>query len=192
MNPSQNPSALRSKKIIIETLLRLMEEYPYKEITVKHILLEADVSRKTFYRNFTSKDDVLNTYINTMLHKYIDSIIEQDKYSIIQIIDVIFYFCKENKKLLFILRDNELLYVFLMRLNSFILREHKKIIRYNTEFPNECSGELNKYIIYFNTGAIWNVIIRWIENNMEDSLIDIKKVIINYLSNIKNIDIRDV
>ena len=41
MNPTQNPSALRSKKEITETLLLLMKEYAYGEITVKHILLES-------------------------------------------------------------------------------------------------------------------------------------------------------
>ena len=81
MNPSQNPSAVRSKKVITETLLRLMAQYPYTEITVKHILLEADVSRKTFYRNFYSKDDVLNSYIDAILHCYVASIAEQEQYS---------------------------------------------------------------------------------------------------------------
>ena len=67
MNPTQNPIALRSKKIIAEVLLRLMTQYPYAEITVKHILLEAGISRKTFYRNFSSKDDVLDAYIEAIL-----------------------------------------------------------------------------------------------------------------------------
>ena len=71
-NPSQNLSAVRSKKTITETLLYLMAKYPYTEITVKHILLEADVSRKTFYRNFSSKDDVLNSYIGAILHKNVE------------------------------------------------------------------------------------------------------------------------
>lgn len=81
MNSSQNPSALRSKKIITETLLRLMEQYPYSEITVKLILLESTVSRKTFYRNFSSKDDVLNSYIDAILLSYLDTLKENEEYS---------------------------------------------------------------------------------------------------------------
>ena len=83
MNPTQNPSALRSKKVITESLLLLMKKYPYAEITVKQILLETDISRKTFYRNFLSKDDVLNSFINTILQDYVDTIQQQQqKYSI--------------------------------------------------------------------------------------------------------------
>lgn len=185
MNPSQNPSALRSKKIITETLLRLMEQYPYEEITVKHILLEADVSRKTFYRNFLSKDDVLNSYIDTILIDYLSTLRESEQYSFLKMLDVIFYFCEANRKTLFLLRDNELLYLLLMKLNKLILSEHEKIARYDSEL-------LSEYIVSFNIGGIWNIIVRWMENDMCDSVEDIKKNMVYYLSHIRNIDMRDV
>ena len=41
MTESNNPSALRSQKEITEALLSLMKEYPYNEISVKQIILEA-------------------------------------------------------------------------------------------------------------------------------------------------------
>lgn len=71
MNPSQNPSAIRSKNEITDTLLQLMKTYSYKDITVKQIILESLVARKTFYRNFSSKDDVLNAYIDSIMQRYI-------------------------------------------------------------------------------------------------------------------------
>lgn len=185
MNSSQNPSALRSKKIITETLLRLMEQYPYAEITVKHILLESTVSRKTFYRNFSSKDDVLNSYIDAILLSYLDTLKENEQYSFLRILDVIFYFCQENKKTLLLFRDNELLYLLLMKLNKLIPFEHEKISRYDSEL-------LSEYIVSFNIGGIWNTLVKWIENDMRDSADDIMKTIVYYLSHIKNIDMRDV
>lgn len=193
MNPSQNPSALRSKKAITETLLRLMSQYPYAEITVKHILLEAEVSRKTFYRNFSSKDDVLNACIDAILHSYIEAITAQEPFSFLKILDTIFYFCEKNKELLFLLRDNELLYLLLMKLNTLMQMEHRKISRHKPDsqpYPEE--QPLSDYIIAFNIGGIWNIIVRWVENDMADSVNDIKNSIIYYLSDIKNIDLRDV
>ena len=59
MNSADHPSAVRSRTKIAEALLGLMEKYPYNEITVKQIILETDLVRKTFYRNFSSKDEVL-------------------------------------------------------------------------------------------------------------------------------------
>lgn len=192
MNPTQNPSALRSKKVITESLLLLMKKYPYAEITVKQILLETDISRKTFYRNFLSKDDVLNSFINTILQDYVNAIQQQQqKYSLLQTLDVIFDFCEKNREILFILRDNRLLYLLLEKLNALILNEHNRYISESQENHLE-SQLLTEYIIYFNIGGIWNLIVRWIENNMRDAVIDIKKSVIFYLSNIRKIDIRDI
>lgn len=192
MNPTQNPSALRSQKVITESLLLLMKKYPYAEITVKQILLETDISRKTFYRNFLSKDDVLNSFINTILQDYVNAIQQQQqKYSHLQTLDVIFDFCEKNKEILFILRDNRLLYLLLEKLNVLILNEHNRYISESQENHLE-SQLLTEYIIYFNIGGVWNLIVGWIENNMRDAVIDIKKSVIFYLSNIRKIDIRDI
>ena len=191
MNPSQNPSALRSKKIITETLLHLMTQHPYAEITVKHILLESNISRKTFYRNFSSKDDVLNSYMDSILHSYITCIIEQKHFSFLEILDTIFYFCEENKNFLFILRDNNLLHLLLIKLNTLIPTEHQKIVTPNVK-SNASSADhfLTDYVLFFNIGGIWNIITKWIEQDMRDSITDIKNTIAFYLSDVKHIDCR--
>ena len=67
MNGSTNPSAIRSKTEICEALIRLMKDHPYEEITVKQIALEAKLVRKTFYRNFDSKEDVLETILDKLI-----------------------------------------------------------------------------------------------------------------------------
>lgn len=193
MNPSQNPSALRSKKMIMDTLLQLMEQYPYPEITVKHIILEAAVSRKTFYRNFLSKDDVLNSCIDIILYDYFETLNNRDEYSFLKILDIIFAFCEKNRELLFLLRNNELLYLLLIRLNHMLPEEHRKITRHipGTDFRNN-NQLLPQYVISFNIGGIWNIIAEWIENDMQDDITTIKETLIYYLSNIKSIDLRDI
>lgn len=70
MNNSQNPSSLRSKKEFTDALLRLMQDYPYSEISVKQIVMETSLVRKPFYLNFNSKDDVLNSIINRVILEY--------------------------------------------------------------------------------------------------------------------------
>lgn len=193
MNPTQNPIALRSKKVTTEVLLHLMTQYPYTEITVKHILLEAKISRKTFYRNFSSKDDVLNAYIDAVLNNYAGSLFEDENYSFVKMLDTIFCFCDKYQSFLFVLRDNELLYLLLRRLNDLILAEHFKVNRYNSVNNNNFNiHALSAYIVSFNIGGVWNIIVRWLENNMSDSVDDIKKAIVYYLSNIKAIDLRDI
>lgn len=53
----------QSKKLISEALLELMEHFPYEEIAISTICEHSTVSRNTFYRNFSTKDSVLNYYL---------------------------------------------------------------------------------------------------------------------------------
>ena len=96
MNGSANPSAIRSRKQITDALLKLMEQYPYEEISVKQIVLETDLVRKTFYRNFSSKDDVLRSHIKSILLDYFEIINNAGG----DVLTTIFEFAVRNKKLL--------------------------------------------------------------------------------------------
>lgn len=56
-----------SKECIYSALLQLMEQMPYSEITVTDIAKRAGVSRMTYYRNYSSKDDILLQCVDEML-----------------------------------------------------------------------------------------------------------------------------
>lgn len=184
MNPSQNPSAIRSKKEITDTLLRLMNTYSYNDITVKQIILESHVARKTFYRNFLSKDDVLNAYIDSVMQQYIYSLQQLPNCQLSSILDVIFKFCIQNQDLLFLLRDNNLMHHFLHKWNIFIPMIHNQIVSPDHPMFQTCSAEQIDYIIAFNVGAIWNVVMKWIEHDMKDTPETIKTTLLKYLANL--------
>lgn len=52
---------------VMEALLQLMKKKNYTEISVGEIAARAGVHRATFYRHFTSKDDVLRCCLSRML-----------------------------------------------------------------------------------------------------------------------------
>ena len=70
MKKSQNPSAVRSRREISTALLKLMQKHPYAEISVKQIIMETSLARKTFYLNFSSKDDVLESILDELIGEY--------------------------------------------------------------------------------------------------------------------------
>lgn len=184
MNPSQNPSAIRSKNEITDTLLKLMNIIPYNEITVKQILLESHVARKTFYRNFLSKDDVLDSYIDTVMLQYIQSLQQLDNCQLSNILDIIFAFCMQHQDFLFLLRDNGLMHLLLGKWNTFIPMVHYQVVGDNYTMFQDFSSVQVSYIIAFNVGAVWNIIMKWVERDMKDSPEQIKQTILEYLNSL--------
>lgn len=72
MKKSNNPSVIRSQQWLYNSLLMLMKEKPFDSITIGEITKNADLDRTTFYRNFDSKEDILNVGISKIKNKYID------------------------------------------------------------------------------------------------------------------------
>lgn len=183
MNPSTNPSALRSKNEITNSLLHLMEQYPYSEISIKQIILEAQVARKTFYRNFSDKDDVLDAYLTNLMTEYITTLQQLNNCGIVSVLDVIFEFCTLHKSFLILLHKNHLMYLFLDKWNTFIPSVHDQIIDKNSVYYQSCKDLNTDYILAFNIGAVWNTIVTWIEHDMKESPKELKQTISNYLTN---------
>lgn len=48
------------------SLLELLSEKPYNKITITEITSTAQLERHTFYRNFGSKEDILDMYIQKL------------------------------------------------------------------------------------------------------------------------------
>ena len=53
-----NPIAEQSKQWLAQSLFDLMEKQNYSEITISKISENAQLARRTFYRNFSSKEDI--------------------------------------------------------------------------------------------------------------------------------------
>ena len=65
----ENPMSVRSKDGIEEALLSLMQEQPYKNITIRSLTERAGLSRQTFYLNFSDKEEVLTRHLSRMLEE---------------------------------------------------------------------------------------------------------------------------
>lgn len=66
----KNPAALRTRELICKAVCGLMTELPFDEITVTRICQEAEVGRKTFYRHFEEKKDVVMLMIDHLREEY--------------------------------------------------------------------------------------------------------------------------
>jgi AcrR family transcriptional regulator len=177
MNSADHPSAIRSRNEIAGALLGLMEKYPYNEITVKQIILETALVRKTFYRNFSSKDDVLIYIIKKVLSDYFNAINSGKA----DVLTNIFMFADRNRRLLILLDKNNMLYVALQCMNELLPAFRDNDLSEENPFTPLFEGLDSDYLIALNTGAVWNVISLWVHRGMKDDPNHVKETVDQYI-----------
>ena len=62
---------MNTKKIITDAAFSLFREFPFDAITVQMILNKAEVSRKTFYKHFKDKYELMELYYRRTMDQYI-------------------------------------------------------------------------------------------------------------------------
>lgn len=60
------------KECIADSLLRLLRTKPLEAITIREITELANVSRVTYYRNFTSKEEVIEFKLDKLMTDWIE------------------------------------------------------------------------------------------------------------------------
>ncbi|WP_411344870.1 TetR/AcrR family transcriptional regulator [Paenibacillus sp. WLX1005] len=62
-----DPRILRTRALLRDALIHLMEQQPYDKITIQDITARATVNRKTFYLHYESKDHLLFAVTDELL-----------------------------------------------------------------------------------------------------------------------------
>lgn len=149
---------------ITKALLDLMEEQEYQDISITDIVKKAGLSRVTYYRHFKTKEDVLIRYFELTKNRFNEQIKPSDDSTPANnelVILALFLFFKSNMGPNKCLRkaglDGELL--------KFL----------STEFLENLPAKLDKYVAYFVAGALYNVLIHWLDNDCKDSIEEVSR-----------------
>lgn len=96
-----------SKTKIVDAVFTLLPDNTFDELTLNEILNEAGVSKRTFYRYFKHKDDILEFYYDQFVTRYYqlkDEIIRQTSLKKMMIINLDYFF-KNRERLRLLIRD---------------------------------------------------------------------------------------
>ena len=63
-------SNLFARKCMVTALMQIMKEKPFSSITITEITQRAGVSRMTYYRNYSSKEEIFKGYLDDILCEY--------------------------------------------------------------------------------------------------------------------------
>lgn len=149
----ENPQKVLSKELLEQSLLDLMKEKPYNQISITEITEHAQLSRRTFYRHYVVIGDILDCIMHKLCNQYISLLLEQKEYGFRTLSFVYFTFWESHKDFLFILEKNALLYLLLQKYNQYFSKIYAKVIG-NNDIDNSTTLE---YAFYFNAGGFWNL-----------------------------------
>lgn len=166
MNNTNGKIALQSKKKITSALFTVMKQYDYKEITITQIAQEAKLSRKTFYRLYTCKEDILNDYFTEIFNTCLEEIKKQQINTYWSVVQLYFDFWEKRYDLILLLKKHELLPM----LMDYSLKNSLAI--FATVRSDELVHEfapLLPYMLSYAVGGMHSMLITWIEHDRKIS-----------------------
>lgn len=176
-NNYENPQRVQSREMFAQALLDLMKEKPYSEITITDLSIKADLARRTFYRHFTTIDDILDYTLHQLSATYRQQQKRNITNDLTHITFSFFSYWEQHKDFLQILEKNNLLY----RLHSqFAITEPEE----NTS--DDETAALIEYAVCFTSGAMWNLLVKWLQDGAKETpseMATVVKSIILHLSN---------
>lgn len=158
---STHDDSERTKSYITEAVFLLMKEKQYDKINVTDIAKKAGIGRVTFYRHFTSKDDVIVKYFQKETASLISFIpkSQKTKDDYYEVIFTVFHFLREKKDVIQLIINAGLEMLYLDFLNEqFLLR-----------FERSAAVE-KSYSAYYAAGCLFNVSLQWIKNDCRESV----------------------
>lgn len=178
MYESKSVVALRSKEWIVKAFFSLLETENYTDVTISEIAAKADLDRRTFYRHFKSKEEVITYYIEKSSEEYEIALSKHMVYDNRTIAKSIFSVCCNQKKFLLILKKQNLTHHLLSELNKiFIKYQSKYATTEELEEPNR------EYILAYHIGGFWNLILKWLSSSHEENPDEMADIIVQILEN---------
>lgn len=161
---------LRVKNSITSTLLSLMHEKSFSDISISELIRAAGVARVSFYRNYDSKEDVLLTLIDDVLEQFRETI---------EYAGENYYTCPNVRRSFEYFRKygNFALDLYRFGYGSILL---EKLNRFHEEVAGTMpNSSIEKYNLYMYIGALFNTAIMWLQNGTRESEEDITRIFCN-------------
>ena len=162
MNNTNRKIALQSKRMLTDGLLQLMKATDFSTITVTQICQEADLSRRTFYRLYESKEDLLNEYLVSLAEDFKNTVADDSPKNYIEVAMIYFSFWKQHQNFLNLLKRNnliELMYSTASEMAPIVFQMVKPNIK--------AEADLLSFAMSYSLGGLNGMLIQWVEDGMK-------------------------
>jgi len=172
-----NPVSNQSKLWMEDALLKLMQTEKYQEITIQEITDNAGLSRRTFYRNYSSKDEILEGYFLKIWLEYRTLISQQIDLSLPNIARAFFTVMKEHIDFLTLVNRHRLLPIFLTKVDALLPPAFAEVKGEQLPFFKESI----QYALTFSSGGFMHILIRWLNDGAQKSPEEMAAVVKDFI-----------
>ncbi len=151
-----------------DALIDLLRKKVYSKITISDITNLADLSRRTFYEHFGSKDDLLISLMDDVLEPIFEDLAvaavdffqgKEDE----QVVTSFFIQWKENQEMFKLLRNTNCDLILLERFQRWCRKMHFETIEPEFNIKDELISE---YTVDLVAGAFYMTVISWTDHGM--------------------------
>ena len=171
-----NSTALQSQQWLSESLIRLLEEKPYPQITIGNICAGADLSRQTFYHVFDSKEEVLRFCLQRQYEKQFRRFAGQQVITVGEIVGAFAVVVAENQKLLRLMIENQLDSVISDEMSKCVSLFARRFVK------QENNNELLPYSEALLSGALGHLLVYWFGQETPISIESLTTLITKFLN----------
>jgi len=161
-----NRQTIRTERNIFNALFRIMQLKNFNTIKVVEIVEEAGVARLTFYRHFSSKEDIILMKIKEIIKCLNDELNNKNNINLKESLHIVVNVFEKYISFFSLLIKNNLEGLVVQSFKKDIYSIIKKVFLINNS---------NKYLEKFYEGAFVYVIIEWLSNDDESGKVFYEK-----------------
>ena len=186
---SKDPRSVRARQALEKALIDLLKVKPYEKITVTDISKQAGFARHTFYNHYETKEDLLNSFIDSILDDLFLSvgpwdIVSKDPNGDRKVGIKFFEIWQGHAEFVQLLTSLDIDNLLINRLKI-------HFTNYYYEFGGqEITGmgiEMARYLIHYNAYTFAGVLTQWFKDGMKYSP-EIMGQFLNHFAGIKQVN----
>lgn len=178
---NKNQANRLARECIVTALIQLSQQKEFSSITVSELTKRAGVSRMTYYRNYSSKEEVFRTYLDEIAETFCQDIYHNKKpenYGEYKYILHCFRYFEKYKNFISCLMNIGMSNLLLEALNAHLLET------YYEGRPDSPPGLY--YTILAYSGALFNIYITWITDGAAESVDFLADIIYEQICHIRS------
>ena len=150
----------RVKDSLLTALIQLSQSEKWSNITITALISKSGVARASFYRNFSSIEDIVDYGIGQMIEEYNgQNPSPEENFHDRALMEFKFGFYKEHADLVLAFHHAQTPQTLLAVINDFVINAYG-------DMP---ANSITRYELYYYSGAFYNIVIRWLEDGAKES-----------------------